>query len=500
MDGACVMTHNDTKSDKTVDAGLDAALEPCPFCGGKAERCQNSLTGLLTMAQCRQCGATAFDAKWNRRAALPHAGVSEEMRADAVDFREGIASAARQAIIDAAHRESNAAVRSALFSVEVHVSLAISNAIRSALVPTTSPAPLAWPEAKVMNPDIANPTGVPYLDCLLHRLLDAQQDVNLEANERMSQPLCDASALVDEVENCIRKFAFHRAALEAAHLPTEQPSNKSGNLGKCLPNDPNNVPENENIAAIPHVGVSEETRDQFEAWAAKDRRDLAALEFEERTPDNNHYYEDDSTNNAYIGWCAALSSQHRAIEDAENDTLAAEAELRLVRKERAEAEAMVAKLTDQLMARAAHSSQHAEAAPVGWLDIDDEARAGKRILLLWKPFGGISEHVELGWWSSAKQAWTNTYGKPFNGDPDKWAPLAPFSPVPADAGEPGIKADDGLTKAIAFVRKRLDDYVSEHGMYDPETGATEFPGNGDETVYEWEEIIEGLEALREAKP
>lgn len=58
--------------------------------------------------------------------------------------------------------------------------------------------------------------------------------------------------------------------------------------------------------------------------------------------------------------------------------------------------------------------------------------------------------------------------------------------------------DDGLAQAIAFVRKRRDDYVAEHGVYDPETGATELPGNGDETVGEWEEIIEGLEKLRAA--
>lgn len=53
----------------------------------------------------------------------------------------------------------------------------------------------------------------------------------------------------------------------------------------------------------------------------------------------------------------------------------------------------------------------------------------------------------------------------------------------------------GLKRAIAFVRKRLDDYVAEHGSYDGETGVTEFPGNGDEYVCELEEIIEGLEAL-----
>lgn len=63
-----------------------------------------------------------------------------------------------------------------------------------------------WPEPKVTNPDIPAPTGVPYIDSLLHRILDAQQDINLEANSRMSQSLCDASALIDEVEIAIRKL------------------------------------------------------------------------------------------------------------------------------------------------------------------------------------------------------------------------------------------------------------------------------------------------------
>ena len=66
---------------------------------------------------------------------------------------------------------------------------------------------VAWPEAKITNPDLARPTGVPYLDCLIHRLLDAQQDINVEANERMSQSLCNVSALFDELEDAIRQFA-----------------------------------------------------------------------------------------------------------------------------------------------------------------------------------------------------------------------------------------------------------------------------------------------------
>lgn len=68
-------------------------------------------------------------------------------------------------------------------------------------------------------------------------------------------------------------------------------------------------------ASTTSAGVTEEqtarvtdTRDQFEDWAENDHRDLNPLEFEERTPDNNHYYETDSTNDAYIGWCAALEA------------------------------------------------------------------------------------------------------------------------------------------------------------------------------------------------
>lgn len=62
--------------------------------------------------------------------------------------------------------------------------------------------------------------------------------------------------------------------------------------------------------------------------------------------------------------------------------------------------------------------------PEGWRPIDDEAKQGQRILLLWKPLGGLSEHVELGWHTLGQ--WVNTYGKPFNNAPDAWAPLAPF--------------------------------------------------------------------------
>jgi len=42
---------------------------------------------------------------------------------------------------------------------------------------------------------------------LIKRLLDAQQDINLAANEHMSQPLCDASALIDEIEQVLRRLS-----------------------------------------------------------------------------------------------------------------------------------------------------------------------------------------------------------------------------------------------------------------------------------------------------
>lgn len=77
-------------------------------------------------------------------------------------------------------------------------------------------------------------------------------------------------------------------------------------------------------------------------------------------------------------------------------------------------------------------------AAAGWLDISEDAKDGSRILLLWEPVHGLPEHVELGWYSGGKSCWTNTYGKPFNGEPDKWAPLAPFAPLPAQT-QPVVK-------------------------------------------------------------
>lgn len=45
------------------------------------------------------------------------------------------------------------------------------------------------------------------------------------------------------------------------------------------------------------------------------------------------------------------------------------------------------------------------------------------------------------------------------------------------------------------VELRAANYHAEHGMYDPTTGVTEYPGNGDEWMEEWAEIAEQLRAV-----
>lgn len=63
-------------------------------------------------------------------------------------------------------------------------------------------------------------------------------------------------------------------------------------------------------------------RDAFEIWAELDHRRLDPLEFEERTPDNNHYYADDTTNHAYIGWCArAALAEADGVGPVETDAI-----------------------------------------------------------------------------------------------------------------------------------------------------------------------------------
>lgn len=59
------------------------------------------------------------------------------------------------------------------------------------------------------------------IEDLIERLLDSQQDINLEANMRMSQPLCDASALIDDVEAVLRRIA---APASVPEIPDSSPA------------------------------------------------------------------------------------------------------------------------------------------------------------------------------------------------------------------------------------------------------------------------------------
>lgn len=65
-------------------------------------------------------------------------------------------------------------------------------------------------------------------------------------------------------------------------------------------------------------------------------------------------------------------------------------------------------------------------------------------------------------------------------------------PAPLDAER---VREAAIREAAQIVAKRRDEYVQEHGSYDPSTGVTEFPGDGEELVLEWDEIEEAILAL-----
>ena len=89
-------------------------------------------------------------------------------------------------------------------------------------------------------------------------------------------------------------------------------------------------------------------------------------------------------------------------------------------------------LASGLVTAADEAFIRAEWHTTGW----DRARNSGRILLVWREFEGVREHVELGRYSDSKTAWVNTYGHPFHCEPDGWAPLLPF------ATETAIRADE----------------------------------------------------------
>lgn len=53
----------------------------------------------------------------------------------------------------------------------------------------------------------------------------------------------------------------------------------------------------------------------------------------------------------------------------------------------------------------------------------------------------------------------------------------------------------GRDAAVKLNDQQIQDYVSEHGMYDGSTGITEFPGDGEEWVGDREELSDALRAI-----
>lgn len=228
-----------------------AALLPCPFCGSAEVSASVGQTGdgePWRYIECESCGASAEPDEWNKRAPslslsdgvpagwkLSPVEPTEEMAAavlertwlgeEPLDVTWEMVAEVLRVMLDAAPalpaplsytRQREEIARSICngercLADPEHVGTCFS-CIAGADRILALPAPECrageiWPEPIVTNPDIAEPTGVPYIDSLLHRLLDAQQDINFEANERMSQSLCDASALIDEVETAIRQLS-----------------------------------------------------------------------------------------------------------------------------------------------------------------------------------------------------------------------------------------------------------------------------------------------------
>lgn len=82
--------------------------------------------------------------------------------------------------------------------------------LRGDRLSSLAPAPNS---RKTPAPQAGSLPSAAEIDDMIERLLDAQQDINLSANETMSQPLCDASALIDQVETMLRRV--RSAALAA---------------------------------------------------------------------------------------------------------------------------------------------------------------------------------------------------------------------------------------------------------------------------------------------
>lgn len=98
-------------------------------------------------------------------------------------------------------------------------------------------------------------------------LLDAQQDINLAANQHMNQALCDASALLDTTERFLRELLAHRRASQAAPAPSDG-LREAARFG-CDQLGMDKMPDGEWVRFTDY----EELRDRAEA--AKAERDAA---------------------------------------------------------------------------------------------------------------------------------------------------------------------------------------------------------------------------------
>ena len=202
------------------------ALLPCPFCGAVATVCigRASDDSALAFVTCGTCGVNGMNFKnsyapvseaiaaWNTRAKPPaRDAMREALEKIAADFEDFPKPEHVEKIGDAAWRamavEQQSIARAALSAPNVAGErpkpyTKLHHVLHAAgLYPTPQPESV---EVKVEHD-------------LIERLLDAQQDINLAANERMDQSLCDASALIDEIEPILR------AALTAMPAETTQP-------------------------------------------------------------------------------------------------------------------------------------------------------------------------------------------------------------------------------------------------------------------------------------
>lgn len=115
-----------------------------------------------------------------------------------------------------------------------------------------------------------------------------------------------------------------------------------------------------------------------------------------------------------------------ALTDANSRAEAAEAEAKMLREALHKIESGYG--ANDICARIARDALSAQVQDVaGWQPIETAPKDGTRLLLMWEPFSGMSEHVELGKWN-VRNGWVNTYGHAFSGSPTHFMPL-PAAPA-----------------------------------------------------------------------